>query len=297
MTERRGELLAAGPCPFLKWAGGKGQLLAYFEARFPPSFGTYFEPFLGGGAVFFHLASRKRLTRAVISDLNRDLMNCYVVLRDNIDELLLSLRELQKHARDRDFYYNVARKRFNEIKLCTGLDGNVEKASLLFYLNRTCYNGLYRVNKKGEFNVPWGRYKNPRIYDEQNLRAVHEVLSKDWVEILCADYREALMKAKEGDLIYLDPPYQPISQTANFTGYTAESFTWRDQQELAKVFHELDSSGCLVMLSNSPKVRSLYEGHGYQIEVVKATRAISCIGNRRGPVDELLVLNYGRHRT
>jgi len=294
MAGRREGLPASGPAPFLKWAGGKSQLLELFEARFPASFGTYFEPFLGGGAVFFHLVSGNRITRAVISDFNKDLMNCYIAVRDHIKALLLGLRELQKHAKNKDFYYDVARKRFNEIRLRTGLEGDVEKASLLFYLNRTCYNGLYRVNRKGEFNVPWGQYKNPGIYDEQNLWAVHQALNRDSIEILCADYREVVRKARAGDFIYLDPPYQPVSSTASFTAYTPESFAWHDQQELAEVFHELHSKGCLLMLSNSPGVRPLYEGCDYRIEVVKAARAISCVGNRRGPVDELLVVNYGR---
>jgi len=278
--------------PFLKWAGGKGQLLETFEKYFPSKFETYFEPFLGGGAVFFHLVSRGKIRRAVISDLNKDLMNCYVAVRDHLEELLVNLRKLQHHAKDKQFYYEVARKRFNQIQLNSGLEGNVEKAALLFYLNRTCYNGLYRVNKKGEFNVPWGRYKNPKIYDEDNLRVISEILNRLDVRILCCDYYEAVKNAEENDFVYFDPPYQPISPTAYFTAYTPETFPPKEQERLANVFHELSSKHCLLMLSNSPKVRHLYEGRGYQIEIVKAPRAISSVGNKRGPIDELLVMNY-----
>ncbi|MEM2100328.1 MAG: DNA adenine methylase [Thermoproteota archaeon] len=290
MLEGPEERLTKRPVPFVKWAGGKGQLLQDFEKYFPPEFGTYYEPFLGGGAVFFHLLSKKRIRKAVISDLNKDLINCYVAIRDHIDELLQQLRRLQRHAKDKDFYYNKARKRFNEINLNTGLEGNIEKAALLIYLNKTCYNGLYRVNKKGEFNVPWGRYKNPNIYDEENLLAINRVLRLKDIVISCDDYQQVVKNAGKGDFIYLDPPYQPISPTANFTEYTSESFTIADQQRLAEVFRQLSSRGCMVMLSNSPKVYDLY--NGYTIVKVNATRAISCVGSRRGPVEELLIMSY-----
>lgn len=278
------------PVPFLKWAGGKGQLLQTFERYLPPNFGTYFEPFLGGGAVFFHMVSRGRITKALISDLNNDLINCYVAVRDNLEQLLARLKELQSHSLDKKFYYEVARTRFNDIKLGTGVEGNADKAALLFYLNKTCYNGLYRVNERGDFNVPWGRYKNPSIYDETNLRLVHEILNRPGVQILCADYHEAIKSAEPDDFIYFDPPYQPISATASFTAYTAQNFGWREQEELAEAFHELAMKGCRVMLSNSPRVKELYRK--YRIERMKATRAISCIGNKRGPVQELLIMNY-----
>jgi DNA adenine methylase len=283
-----------GPAPFLKWAGGKSQLLSYLDRYFPQRFDKYFEPFLGGGAVFFHLVRQGRIERAVISDLNKDLINCYVAIRDSLEELLENLKQLQRHARDKDFYYNNGRKRFNEIQLSTGIDGNVEKAALMMYLNKTCYNGLYRVNKKDEFNVPWGRYRNPRICDEQNLRAVNAVLRREGVEILCKDYQEVVEDSRAGDFIYFDPPYQPVSSTADFTAYTKQSFTIQDQQRLAEVFRELNNRGCLLMLSNSPKARDLYRG--YQVVNLKATRAISCVGSGRGSVDELLIMNYHQDR-
>jgi DNA adenine methylase len=280
------------PAPFLKWAGGKGQLLQQFEQFFPAGFGRYYEPFLGGGAVFFYLAAKGRITRAVIGDSNRDLINCYIAIRDNLEQLLDKLRELQKYAKNKDFFYNVARRRFNGIKLSNGLDGNVEKASLLFYLNKTCYNGLYRVNRKNEFNVPWGRYKNPRIYDEGNLYSAHEVLRREGITIRCADYAEAARDASAKDFIYFDPPYQPVSQTSNFTAYTSASFGSHDQARLASVFRELHSRGSFLMLSNSPRAERLYRDPRFQITRLKATRAISCVGSKRGPVDELLIRNY-----
>jgi DNA adenine methylase len=280
------------PSPFLKWAGGKGQLVQTIEKFYPASFGTYFEPFLGGGAVFFDLVSKGRIAKAVISDLNKDLINCYVAVRDQLRPLLTRLLELQKHARDKSFYYRVARTRFNETRLQTGVEGDIEKAALLFYLNKTCYNGLYRVNKKGGFNVPWGRYKNPSIFDEKNIRAVHNVLARSGVDIRCDDCRATTKNARAEDFIYFDPPYQPVSSTANFTEYTTQSFGWEDQERLAETFRELDERGCLLMLSNSPRVEKLYAKSHYRIERVKASRAISCIGSKRGPVDELLIMNY-----
>lgn len=278
--------------PFVKWAGGKSQLLETFDDNIPTTFGTYYEPFLGGGAVFLHLASKGKISKAVISDLNRDLINCYVVVRDRLEDLLELLAKLQKHARDKEYYYQAARPKFNRIRLVTGMEGDAEKAALLFYLNKTCYNGLYRVNQKGEFNVPWGRYKNPTIYDERNLRTVHALLKQPWITILCNDYSAATESAVANDFIYLDPPYQPVSHTASFTSYTRQSFQWGDQERLADTYHRLAARRCLLMLSNSPRVEKLYSNSGYRIERVRATRAISCVGSKRGPVEELLILNY-----
>lgn len=278
--------------PFLKWAGGKSRLLSVFDRYFPKSYGTYFEPFLGAGAVFFHLTSKDMIAESIISDSNMDLMNCYSVTRNRLKSLLSNLRILQKRVNDKSFYYSHVRPRFNQINLDNGLKGNVEKASLLIYLNKTCYNGLYRVNSKGEFNVPWGRYKSPRILDESNLRAVSSVLNKPGVRIMCDDYAKVAQYARKGDFVYFDPPYQPLSRTASFTSYTANNFELKDQIRLARLFQKLDSRGCLLMLSNSPRAESLYAGHGYRIERVKAARAINSVGGKRGPVDEILVMNY-----
>jgi DNA adenine methylase len=279
------------PTPFLKWAGGKNQLLNEFERRLPPNFGTYFEPFLGGGAVFLHLFCKSRITRAVISDSNLDLMNCYVAIRDGLDMLVDHLSELEKHAKDQKYFYE-ARKRFNEIKLETGLDCNIEKAALMIYLNKTCYNGLYRVNRKGQFNVPWGGYRNPRICNEGNLRLVHRALAQPSIQILCTDFHDVTKNVCANDFVYFDPPYQPVSPTSSFTSYTPRSFTLHDQLRLAKLFAELTARGCFLMLSNSPRVEYLYSKPEYHVTRVRAARAISSIGSKRGPVDELLITNY-----
>jgi DNA adenine methylase len=277
--------------PFVKWAGGKSQLLRTFDRYGPRDFGTYFEPFVGGGAFFFHLVASGKIKGATISDLNQDLIDCYLAIRDELDTLLLKLKELQRYARDERYYYDVARKQFNEIKLKKENE-KVQKSALLLYLNKTCYNGLYRVNRKGEFNVPWGDYKNPRIFDESNLRTISKVLNQPNIEVFWRNFEAIRRQARENDFVYFDPPYVPLSKTANFTSYTAQHFGWTEQEKLAELFHHLSAKGCYLMLSNSPGVRSLYEEHGYIIRTVKAGRAISSIGSRRGPIDELLITNY-----
>jgi DNA adenine methylase len=278
--------------PFLKWAGGKGQLLNVYKKCYPPGFGTYFEPFLGGAAVFFDLHNKNRISKAVLSDSNRDLINCYIAIRDNLRQLFEQLEILQQKVRDEEFFYKKARPKFNSIELRTGEEGNVEKAALLIYLNKTCFNGLYRVNRRGEFNVPWGRYRNPRLADKSNLSEVNRVLNERGIQLRCLDYREIGAGVKDGDFVYLDPPYQPISATASFTNYTAEAFSGDEQEDLSEFFDELDSREALLMLSNSPKVLPYYEGKGYRIIKVKAARAISSVGSKRGPVEEILVTNY-----
>lgn len=265
--------------PFVKWAGGKGQLLGQLEPFFPPagSYRRYFEPFLGGGAVFFHLQP----PRAVLSDLNDELITAYEVIRDDLDELLASLR---RHKDDADYYYRVRGMVPQELS-------PVRRASRFIFLNKRCYNGLYRVNRKGGFNVPLGRYKTPpRIFDEDNLRAVSEVLNG--ADLRVASYEEALREAEAGDFVYLDPPYQPLSATAYFTGYTKDSFGERDQARLAQVLHELDKRGVRFLLNNHDTLhlRRLYDG--FYLEVAAAKRHINSRADRRGSVAELIVTNY-----
>jgi len=283
--------------PFIKWAGGKTQILDKLTECLPPKFNVYYEPFLGGGALFFRLYSRGKIRRAIISDLNRDLINCYIVIRDELDALMSRLDDYQKHVDQKDFFYEVARPAFNKIRLNTGLEKNVEKAALLIFLNKTCFNGLYRVNSKGEFNVPWGRYKAPKLYDTENLKAIKKALNDGGkIAIKCADYREVVKSAEKEDLIYFDPPYQPLNQTSSFTQYTSDAFSDEDQHNLANTFKELDSRGCFVMLSNSysPLIEKLYKDYitkGY-LTVAMAARAISCIGNGRGRIPEYIIYNY-----
>lgn len=287
------------PEPFVKWAGGKSQLLKIFNKLYPRTFKTYYEPFLGGGAVFFDLYAKDKISRAVLSDLNADLMNLWAAIRENVDELINQLETLRKKVNDRAFYYEK-RREFNSIKLRENFldEPDIRKASLLIFLNKTCYNGLYRVNSKGEFNVPFGRYKNPQLFDEKNLRAVHQALKdRDRIKLLCTDFQDAVKDAEKGDFIYFDPPYQPLGKTANFTEYTAGGFGPDEQRRLAEVFREMDERGCFLMLSNSSKrevLEPLYKPYfekGYVLEV-KAARAISSIGSKRGPVKEFVIMNY-----
>lgn len=282
--------------PFLKWAGGKSQLLDALVGCLPDRFGCYFEPFLGGGALFFRLFSMGLVRRAFLSDSNKDLINCYLVVRDELSALLSRLEYYQKFAGAKDFFYEVARPSFNRRKLNTGHEGDVEKAALLIYLNKTCFNGLYRVNSKGEFNVPWGRYDSPLLYDERNLKAVSGSLNSKIVDIECCDYREAVKRAESGDFVYFDPPYQPMTRSSSFTQYTPDAFSEDDQKELAQTFRELDRRGCKVMLSNShtPLVEALYGDYisKGQFRVVMAARAISCVGSGRGCIPEYVICNY-----
>lgn len=266
--------------PFMKWAGGKSQLLASFEPLLPESFSRYFEPFTGGGALYFHLYNNRPAFKATLCDLNAELISCYTVVRDQVEELM---QELQKHRNEESYYYEV---RAADPKTLT----QVERAARLIFLNKTCFNGLYRVNSKGQFNVPFGRYANPRYCDETNLRACSAALKK--VDLQCRSFDGVLANAKKGDFVYFDPPYHPLSPTANFTSYTSGSFSPADQERLAEVFDKLARRGCLVMLSNSDTefIRALYAD--YQVSTVSALRAINCKGTGRGKVSEVVVTNY-----
>ena len=262
--------------PPVKWAGGKGQLLSQFEPLFPGRFNLYVEPFLGGGAVFFRLLPEK----AVLIDNNPELINFYLVVRDDLEALLSRLRG---HRNEKDYYYQVR-----------ALDPEsldpVERASRFLFLNKTGYNGLWRVNRKGKHNVPFGRYGNPKIADEDNLRRVSSALKK--ADVILGDFGEALDFAKEGVFVYMDPPYHPLSETSCFTSYTSDAFGEDEQRRLAEVFRRLDEKGSMVMLSNSdtPLIRELYSG--YDIKVVYAKRAINCRADGRGMITELVIRNY-----
>jgi DNA adenine methylase len=262
--------------PFLKWAGGKGRLLGQYEALFPKRYSRYFEPFVGAGAVFFHLAPKK----ALISDTNPDLIACYQVIRDELPALVELLR-MYRH--DRDFYYHV--RELDPANLSA-----VQRAARMIFLNKTCFNGLWRVNRRGQFNVPFGDYKNPKILDEDNLHAVSIALQS--VEIQLRPFDGVVEQARRGDFIYMDPPYHPVSATSSFTSYGADDFRPDDQRRLADAFRALDAKGAKVMLSNSdtPFIRELYEG--YRIEQVWCRRAINRDASKRGAISEVVVLNY-----
>jgi DNA adenine methylase len=273
-------LVTAKATPFLKWAGGKSQLLTTFDKFYPKSFNRYFEPFLGGGAVFFSLAARYDGLKATISDCNDELINCYLMVRDQPDEVIEELRE---HRNDIHYFYKIRSLNAEDLD-------EAERAARMIFLNKTCFNGLYRVNRKGQFNVPFGRYKNPKLVDSQNLYAVSRVLSN--AQIVCQPFEKVVAKARQNDFVYLDPPYHPLNSTSNFTGYTKGAFNFADQERLANVFKSLSQKGCFVMQSNSdiPAIRELYSG--FRIETVQANRAINCNGDKRGRVNELIILNY-----
>ncbi|KLU63088.1 modification methylase DpnIIA [Peptococcaceae bacterium CEB3] len=268
--------------PFVKWAGGKRQLLPEITKRIPKHFGTYHEPFVGGGAILFALQPE----RAVINDVNSELMNCYRVIRDSPDELIAYL---SRHENEKEYYY-----RMRDIDLAPDYAGlsPVERAARIIYLNHTCFNGLFRVNSHGHFNVPFGRYANPQIVNEPVLRAVHEYLARNKVEIRNTDFADTLLDAGPGDFVYLDPPYDPISDSASFTAYNSGGFSREEQVRLKKFFDALTAKGCCVLLSNSatPFVVDLYAE--YEPDVVEANRAINSNATRRGKVPEILVSNY-----
>ena len=272
--------------PFLKWVGGKGRLLSQYSLLFPSSFNSYYEPFVGGGAVFFKLAPSK----ANINDLSQVLVNAYSNLQSDVENVIKVLSKLEKEyltlnddAR-KEFYYEK-RSAFNELH-----DGEFLKTALLIFLNRTCFNGLYRENSKGEFNVPIGKYKNPRICNSETLRAVSDALRS--VEITCSDFIDAVKNAKRNDFIYFDPPYHPLNPTSNFTSYHENDFTSFDQERLRDTFNRLSEKGCYVMLSNSntPLIKELYKE--FNINIVYAGRAINSIASKRGKIQELVITNY-----
>lgn len=272
--------------PFIKWAGGKHRLLAQFDACFPKGFQRYCEPFVGSGAVFFHFWNQKRLPEQVfLFDNNEELINVYRAIRDRLEELLDLLAGFQANH-NAEFYYQVRNLDRQPASL-----GEVEKAARTIYLNRTCYNGLYRVNQRGQFNVPMGRYTNPQILNKEALQTAHTALQNVCLEV--KDFRQVVDLGQPGDFFYFDPPYHPVSPTSNFTSYTAGGFRDQDQKDLADVFTRLTDKGCFCMISNSytPYILNLYRE--FRIETVFAQRNINSDANGRGVIREVVVLNYG----
>lgn len=268
--------------PFLKWAGGKRQLLPVINERIPEKFSTYYEPFVGAGAVLFDMQPKK----AIINDANKELINVYKVIKNNIDELIL---DLKNHVNEEDYYYDVRKlDRTNEYKNMS----DIKKASRILYLNKTCYNGLFRVNQQGQFNVPFGRYKNPNIVNEETLRAVHDYLNNNDIRILNVDFEEAIKYMRKEAFVYFDPPYHPISDTSSFTGYTTDGFDAEDQKRLKKLCDSLDDRGCRFLLSNSSADLILDLYSDYKLEYVDASRSINSKGDSRGEIEEVLVRNY-----
>lgn len=275
--------------PVVKWVGGKRQLIDEIKSRIPKTFKTYYEPFFGGGAVLFALQPKK----AVINDLNDSLIKTYKVIKNNSDELIASL---SLHENTSDYFYEIRNEDLYPETF--NLKSDVEVASRLIYLNKTCFNGLFRVNSSGHFNTPFGNYKNPNIVNEPVIRAVSKYFNDNEITILNGDFAIACQEAKKGDFVYLDPPYDPVSDTASFTGYNAGGFGSEEQIRLRDLCVELDEKGVKFLLSNSATkfIMDLYNSKNFTskitIDIVKAKRSINSNGNKRGEVDEVLVRNY-----
>jgi DNA adenine methylase len=290
--------------PLLKWAGGKRQLLPKLRGYYPAKYQRYIEPFFGSGAVFFDLYNSGHLDgrRAWLVDDNADLIGCYRMLVDRTDEVIAALRELARghFAGGSEFYYEVRDRRFNPVR-ASNPAYTPELAAMLIYMNRTGFNGLFRLNRLGGFNVPAGRYANPRICDEGHLRAVASALRGCHVTVEHGSFDRALAEAGRGDFVYCDPPYAPVSRTACFANYTANGFTWHDQQRLQRALIGAAQRGAAVVLSNSstPEIERLYSvpeaaNARLRIERVAARRAINSRADARGPIDELVITNAPR---
>lgn len=270
--------------PFLKWVGGKRQIMPAIVEHLPKNISKfdYIEPFIGGGAVLFHLQPKN----AIINDFNLELINVYNIIKNDIESLIV---DLKKHKNESDYFYSIR-----------GIDrtdhfstlSKVERASRIIYLNKTCFNGLYRVNNAGEFNAPFGRYKNPNIVNEPTLKAVNKYLNINKIQLLNGDYAEVLKLTSKNSFVYLDPPYHPISESSNFTGYVQGGWDMYDQVRLREACDNLNSKGIKFLLSNSSSSFIKDQYANYKISIVKANRAINSNGANRGEVDEFLIRNY-----
>lgn len=296
--------------PFLKWAGGKGQLLRQFQLYFPQelngkgSIKRYYEPFLGSGAVFFWVVQNCKIEEAYLNEFNPEIYLCYVAIQRGVEKLVKSLSALEKkyHALDsaaqEELYYQIRHKYNSTRKNVYGTKLYSGRAAMTIFLNRTCFNGLYRVNSNGDFNVPFGRYKNPTICDEENLRAVNKIV-KD-VVITNKDFSVIEKHIKKDSFVYFDPPYRPLNKTSNFTSYSKNQFDDEEQERLSAVFKKLDKiNGVKIMLSNADPKNENKEDHfferlyaGFRIERLKAKRMINCVASKRGEINEILVMNY-----
>ena len=290
--------------PFIKWVGGKSQLLEEIKERYPPKIEKYCEPFVGGGAVLFDILSTKHPESILINDINKELINTYSQIKNNCDGMITQLSELQtiykSHSLEENkAYFYEKRQRYNELKVNGNDAENLEKAALFIFLNKTCFNGLYRVNSKGLFNVPFNNAKNPLLCDEENLRACFEVLQN--VEMRVGDYKECKDFIDSNTFVYIDPPYRPLSQTAAFTSYSENGFSDDEQKTLSIFIKEMiTEKHAKVLLSNSdPKntdvndnfFDDLYDKNHFQIKRVSAARMINSNAKKRGTINELLISN------
>ena len=289
--------------PVIKWPGGKGQLLDRLEPLFPRTFKRYIEPFAGAGAVFFRLHNlgliganpRLRRSPAILNDLNAELMNVYCVVRDQLDDLIAELARHQAHIGDEAYYYYI---RNLDREPGFGLAEPVTRAARTIFLNKTGYNGLYRVNAGGLFNVPFGQHRKPRVLDLPLLRVVNRALQR--VELTCNDFTQPLRQARKGDFVYIDPPYQPLSRTANFVAYTSGGFGWDQQERLAAWIGRWAKRGCYVLINNAdtPEIEALYEktfrdlNLDFKLQAFETIRSINREGTNRRGAKELTVWNY-----
>lgn len=278
--------------PILKWVGGKRQILDEIKQYVPEKFNTYHEPFLGGGAVLFDLQP----DRALANDVNPELMNVYMVIKNNVEELIQTLKRHDQcyrrppEAAARKYFYRI--RELDRSEAAYNQLTPVQKAARTIFLNRTCFNGLFRVNRAGQFNTPFGYYKNPNIINEKTVRAVSDYFNRAAIKLCCEDFEIVLKQASEGDFVYLDPPYDPLSDTASFTEYDRGGFGSKEQIRLSRVCQNLDQRGIMFLLSNSATdfVNELYRK--YPIETIQARRAVNARGDGRGEVDEVLVRNF-----
>lgn len=297
--------------PFIKWAGGKSQLLNQFQKFYPillkeNKIDYYYEPFLGGGAVFFDIIQKYDIKKAYLIDINEDLILTYLVIQNYVYDLIQNLKELEQQYKKlsqekrKIFYYKI-RKFYNEKKSFINYkkfhSDWIERAAQMIFLNKTCYNGLYRLNSSGEFNSPAGNYKNPNIIDEENLIYVSKILQK--AEIYWSSYKLILKLIKKNSFVYFDPPYRPISNSSNFVKYTQYGFSEKDQIELSRIYKKLDKKNIYLMLSNSDPENTnpqdkFFENlfQGYFIDKIYANRMINCQGDKRGKIQEIIIRNY-----
>ena len=270
--------------PVVKWVGGKRQLLNDLTPLIPKRMTTYCEPFVGGGALFFYLQPSK----AIVNDINQELIHLYEVIRDDVEELIAELEQYQNEA---DAFYSV--RDWDRDPVFYQTLSKVKKASRVIYLNKTCYNGLFRVNSAGEFNTPFGNYKNPNIVNEPVLRAVSKYFSSGNITFCNEDFAVTLSRVRKGSFVYLDPPYDPVSDTSSFTGYNKGGFDRNEQIRLKQCCDALTQRGIKFMLSNSSTefIKELYKD--YNISIVQAKRAINSDSSKRGAIEEVLIRNYG----
>ena len=292
--------------PFVKWAGGKGSLIPQLNNFYPYELRngiieTYIEPFVGGGAVLIDILQKYDVEQAYAFDINMDLINCYNVIKNNVEELITNLKQmeteyLQLEQEERKNYFYNKRDEYNNYRLEEN-EQNVQRAAQFIYLNRTCFNGLYRVNKEGKFNVPMGNYKNPTICDEENLRNLSDLIQN--VQFQYGDYRRSMEYVTENTFVYFYPPYRPLNVTSGFTSYTKEDFNDDNQRELATFYRELNDRNAKLMLSNSNPKNTNQEDtffdniyQGFNIDEIYASRMINANSNGRGKISEILVTNY-----